>query len=337
MNSNIPKVVLITGATGAIGPCVVHAFHLAGCQIRTFSTIPPTEGIFPQNVEAVIGDVTDPAAVRSAMLNVDAAIHLAALLHVFNPSPQLNERYEKINVDGTRNVVDAAIGSCVKRIVLFSTIAVYGRSKDGDILTEQSTTQPETCYAQTKLAAEQIVLAAHASDGKPLGTVLRLGAVYGSRIKGNYERLAQALARKRFIPIGSGLNRRTMIYDKDVGHAALLAALHPTAAGRIFNVTDGKFHTMNEIILSICSALGRKPPQFSLPAGPARLLVDLVEKITEMIGIKALLTKAMIDKYTEDMAVDGSLIQKELGFIPAYDLKKGWTEAIGVMRLCKIL
>jgi UDP-glucose 4-epimerase len=128
-----------------------------------------------------------------------------------------------------------------------------------------SPTHPDTFYAKTKRAAEQIVLNARDPNGQPLGTVLRLGAVYGSRIKGNYEQLTHALARNRFIPIGDGLNRRTLVYDKDVGRAAALAVFHPAAAGRIFNVTDGKFHTLNEIIESICSALGRKPPWLSLP------------------------------------------------------------------------
>jgi len=130
-----------------------------------------------------------------------------------------------------------------------------------------ATLHPDTFYAQTKLAAEQIVLNAKRNGGQPLGTVLRLGAVYGSRIKGNYERLTHALARNRFIPIGSGLNRRTLVYHQDVGRAAALAISHPAAAGRVFNVTDGKFHILKEIIESICSALGRKPPRLSLPVG----------------------------------------------------------------------
>ena len=55
---------------------------------------------------------------------------------------------------------------------------------------------PDTFYAQTKRAAEQIVLNAGGADGQPLGAVLRLGAVYRSRVKGNYERLTRALAGK---------------------------------------------------------------------------------------------------------------------------------------------
>ena len=191
-----------------------------------------------------------------------------------------------------------------------------------------SPTHPDTFYAQTKLAAERIVLNSRGADGQPLGTVLRLGAVYGSRIKGNYERLTYALASHRFIPIGNGSNRRTLVYDKDVGRAAALAVSHPAAAGRVFNVTDGTFHTLNEIIESICSALGRKPPRLSLPVGPTRTLIGLIEKGSHAIGLKTPVTRAIIDKYTEDIAVDGSLIQKQLGFVPQYDLKTGWEETI---------
>jgi UDP-glucose 4-epimerase len=228
-------------------------------------------------------------------------------------------------------MVEAAIKAGVKRVVLFSTIAVYGQA-EGQVLNEQSPTHPATFYAQTKRAAEQIVLNARGAGGQPLGTVLRLGAVYGSRIKGNYGRLTRALARHRFISIGNGLNRRTLVYDKDVGRAAVLAVSHPAAAGRVFNVTDGEFHTLNEIIESICSALGRKPPRLSLPIGPTRTLIGLIEKGSRAIGIKPPITREMIDKYTEDIAVDGSLIQKELDFVPQYNLKTGWEETIREMR-----
>jgi UDP-glucose 4-epimerase len=321
------KLVLITGATGAVGPRVVHALDQAGFLIRSFSVDTPTSGMFPQSVEVLIGDVTDQVAVQSAMQGVDAVVHMAALLHIVNPPPELREKYERVNIGGTATVVEAAIKAGVKRVVLFSTIAVYGPS-DGRVLNEMSPTHPDTFYAQTKCAAEQIVLNARGADGKPLGAVLRLGAVYGSRIKGNYERLAHALARHRFIPIGNGLNRRTLVYDKDVAHAAVLAVSHPVAAGQIFNVTDGEFHTLNEIIESICSALGRKLPRWSLPVGPVRIVAGLIEKGANAISIKAPVTRETVDKYTEDIAVDGSLIQQELGFVPQYDLKTGWEEII---------
>src|SRR4030067_282119 len=206
------------------------------------------------------------------MRGVDAIVHMAALLHIVNPPPEMREKYERVNVGGTATVIEAAIKAGVRRVVLFSTIAVYGRA-EGCVLNEMSLTHPDTFYAQTKLAAERLVLNSRGAGGQPLGTVLRLSAVYGSRIKGNYERLTHALARHRFIPIGSGLNRRTLVYDKDVGRAAALSVNHPAAAGQVFNVIDGTFHAVSEIIESICSALGRKPPRMPLPFGPARTLI----------------------------------------------------------------
>lgn len=325
------KFVLVTGATGAIGPHVVHELHQAGYRIRTFSIDAPASGMFPPNVEVVIGDVTNKVAVESAMRGVDAFVHMAALLHIVNPPPETREKYERINVGGTATVVASAIKAGVKRVVFFSTIAVYGPS-DGCVLDEMSPAHPDTFYAQTKRDAEQIVLNVRGADGQPFGTVLRLGAVYGSRIKGNYERLTHALARHRFIPVGNGLNRRTLIYDKDVGRAAVLAVSHPAATGRIFNVTDGAFHTLNEIIESICYALGRRPPRLSLPVGLSRVVAAIIEKGGHSMSIKSPGIRAMIEKYIEDIAVDGSLIQKDLGFVPQYDLQTGWEEAIREMR-----
>ena len=206
------------------------------------------------------------------------------------------------------------------------------RKTNSPVLDENSPVQPDTFYAQTKLAAEQIVLNARGADGQPLGTVLRLGAVYSSRIKGNYERLTQALARNRFIPIGDGRNRRTLVYDQDVARAAALAVSHPAAAGRVFNVTDGGFHTLNEIIESICSALGRKPPRLSLPVGPVRFAAGIVEDLVRLVGRQAQISRATIEKYTEDIAVDSSRIRTELGFKPQYDLRSGWQETVQEMR-----
>lgn len=325
------QLVLITGATGAVGPLVVGAFADAGYSVRTLSLDSPPRNGWPENVEAITGDVTDAALVQDAVCGADAVIHLAALLHIFNPPPELRARYESINVGGTANVVNAAVRAGVKRVVLFSTIAVYGQS-GGRIIDEDTPPCPDTFYAGTKLAAEKIVLAAKDKEGRNIGTVLRLGAVYGSRVKGNYEKLTRALARRRFIPVGPGKNRRTLIYDKDVAGAAILAAFHPAAAGKVFNVTDGQFHPLNEIIEAICRALGRKAPQIFLPLELVRSIAGLIEKAGRLSGLRLPAVKAMIDKYTEDIAVEGSLIRKELGFTSRYDLQQGWNDALYEMK-----
>lgn len=328
--NHMPRV-LVTGATGAVGPRVVASLVEAGYGIRTLSLDSPPPGLWPEGIETQIGDITGHSVVQTAMRGIDVVIHLAALLHIVNPPPELQPEYERINVGGTATVVEAARQAGVGRLVFFSTIAVYGDSAGG-VLTEDSPPRPDSFYAQTKLDAERIVLAVKREDGKPLGTVLRLGAVYGARIKGNYRRLLLALARGRFALIGPGNNRRTLVYDKDVARAALLAVFHPDAAGRVFNVTDGKFHTMNAIIETLCDALGSRPPRLTLPAGSVRVLAGLIEDGARVCGLRSPIVRATVDKYTEDVAVDGRRFCAQIGFVPQYDLAAGWRETVAEMR-----
>ena len=324
-------IILVTGATGAVGPRVVQSLHDAGYHIRTLSLDTPRPGSFPDGVEVLMGDVTDSSAVQSAMRGVGTVIHLAALLHIVNPPPPLRVEYERINVGGTATVVEAAVQASVKRLVFFSTIAVYGDSA-GQVLTEDSLPHPDTFYAQTKLAAERIVLDAKRSDGRPLGVVLRLSAIYGARIKGNYQRLLRSLAHGQFIPVGDGRNRRALIHDCDVARAAVLAMQHLAAPGRIYNVSDGEFHTLNEIVTTMCESLGRNPPRLSLPVHAVRWMAGVLEDAARLVGHDSPVGRATIDKYTEDVAVDSSRIRTELGFVPHYDLATGWRETVQEMR-----
>lgn len=331
MRKNSDAMVLVTGATGAVGPRVVQALHEAGYRIRTLSLDKLAGAQWPGDIDMQSGDVTDAGAVRAAMQGIDAVVHLAALLHIVNPPPALRARYEQINVGGTATVIQESLQAGVRRVVLFSTIAVYGPS-EGNILNESSPPRPDTFYAQTKLAAEDIVLKARRADGKAMGTVLRMGAIYGARIKGNYRRLLQSLAHGRFVPLGEGNNRRTLVYDKDAARAAVLAVCHASAAGGVFNVSDGRFHPLKDIIAAMCRALGRRPPRWSLPVRPVRAAVGVLEDMLRCSGVRSPVGRSTIDKFTEDIAVEAERIQRELGFGPQYGLETGWKETVREMR-----
>lgn len=334
--SDSARRVLVTGATGVLGISIVREFIGAGYAVRTFSLDASMSGMFPASVVVLDGDITDAARVEAAMQNVDVVIHLAALLHIENPTPSLRAKYERINVDGTASVVKAARAANVSRVVFFSTIAVYGPT-NGRVVNETCPVAPDTMYAQTKYAAEQIVREAVRSDGIPLGTVLRLGAVYGARLKGNYLRLVRSLARRRFVPIGRGLNRRTLVYVDDVARAARLAAEHPAACGNLYNVTDGQIHPLREILDAMCAALGQKPLRMRVPAPLAYAGVDLVQAAGKIAGQEFGLWRSTLDKYMEDVAVDGTLIQRELGFVPQFDLTNGWNATVREMQILHLL
>ena len=314
-------VALVTGATGAIGPAVVAALSKTH-EVRTFSRQPPTAGLFPTPVTPFLGDVSDAAALRPAARGAEVIVHLAALLHMVDPPPETRTEYERVNVHGTAAVIDAACSGAVSRVVLMSTIAVYG---SGARLDEDSPVHPETFYGQTKASAERVALAAQQPDGRPLATVLRSAAVYGPRVTGNYERLVRALARGRFVPIGGGDNRRTLIFDQDLAAAVALAATHPAAAGRIYNVSDGTAHPLREIIAAICDALGRREPRWHAPVEPVRLALRAASVVDRRLP-------RMLEKYLEEVAVDASRIQAELGFKAATSLADGWRTTVAEMR-----
>lgn len=319
--------VFVTGATGAVGPVVVEALVAAGYGVRALVRQEPAAGLLPATVELVIGDLQDTATLQRAMAGCTAVVHMAGLLHIVNPPPSLQAAYEAVNVTGTANVLAAAQAQGIARVVFFSTIAVYG---DGgsQTFTETTPPRPTTLYGASKLAAEGLVLQARRADGLPLGVVLRLAAVYGRRVKGNYQRLLTALARGRFVPLGRGANVRTLVYERDVAAATLLALQAPAAAGQIYNVTDGTVHSLHDIKVAICDALGRRPPRVYLPVGPLRLLVGVVEDAFALVGRPAPIGRATVAKYLEEIRVDGRRLQQELGFCPRYALAAGWAEVV---------
>jgi UDP-glucose 4-epimerase len=320
---------LVTGATGAVGPAVVAALSCRYA-VRTLSRTPPPEGLLPPSVTPITGDVNDRAVVRRAARGADAIVHLAGLLHIVNPPIAMRAEYERVNVGGTAAIIDAAMTEGIRRVVTLSTIAVYGYQRAGERLTEQSGTHPDTLYGETKLAAEQVALAARRTDGAPLATVLRAAAVYGPRVKGNYQRLVRALAKRRFVPIGRGDNVRTLVFVDDLASAIALAVEDSRAAGGVYNVSDGTSHPLAQIIAAICAALGRRPPSWHAPAGPVRALLRAASIVNPQLP-------RTLDKYLEAVDVDATKIQRELGFRPATPLADGWAATVAHMRRTGIL
>ena len=325
---------LVTGATGAVGPRLVEALRHGGWAVRVLRQ--PGSGPVSAGLDVVEGDVTDADAVQRAVAGVDTVFHLAALLHVLDPAPALAAEYRRVNVEGTRSVVGAARACGARRVVFFSTITVYGYARR-EAFTESHPCEPDTFYGRTKLDAEQVVLAARRDDGQPLGTVLRLAAVYGPGIKGNYARLARAVARGRFVGVGPGENRRALVHDRDVVTAALLAAEHPVAPGHVYNVSDGEPHRLRDIIDAVAAAAGRRAPRVHVPVPVALGLAAVAERAARLVGMTPPVTRATIAKYVEDVVVDASRIRRELGFEPRVGLAEGWRDTLDGLRARHVL
>ena len=318
------KAALVTGATGAIGLPLIEALLMEGYSVRALVRAALGSQMLPATVETVVGDIGDRRTLTRAVEDVDTVFHLAAKLHllVHDAESSLRDDYERVNVDATRTLAEVSRRTGVRRLVYFSTIAVYGPSRPGEILNEASPPRPESVYAESKLRGEAAAM--HAFDV----VILRLAAVYGRRVKGNYQRLVRSIQRGRFMRLGRGTNRRTVVHQHDVARAAILAAEHAPSGG-LYNVTDGEVHEVRDIVGAIAGALGRRLIPGYLPVTPARFVIGMIEDALLRTGRRPAIGRHLIDKLTEDVAVSGRRIQMELGFRSTFDLAAGWREALG--------
>lgn len=318
-----PQHVLVTGATGMVGPALVHHLTRVGYRVRALVRRAPAPGLLPSSVDLVEGDITRPETLPNALEGVNVVFHLAAKLHINDPSPQLSSEYKRVNIEGTRHLAQAAVAAGVERFVHFSTINVYGPAREGRIYHEGDAPEPDTIYARSKLEAERLALATH-----PGTTVLRLAAVYGPRMSGNYPLLLKALRKGITVMVGDGQNRRTLVYVDDVAHAAIAAARSDRAIHETYNVTDGQVHSFDTIARAMQQALGKRERMLYLPVAPILFGINAVARLSRIIGLKVPISSSLIHKLTEDLAVSGERLCSELDFEPQYKLDDGWKSAI---------
>ncbi|MBF0100893.1 MAG: NAD-dependent epimerase/dehydratase family protein [Desulfobacterales bacterium] len=316
---------LITGASGQIGLALIEHLIKKDYRVRILIHQNPISFPLVQLVTPYWGNILNPDSLHKAMKGVDVVFHLAGLTHTKHNNKIRLADYERINVQGTKHIVEIAKRERVTKIVYFSTISVYGRSVEDKLLNEYSIAQPSTAYAKTKYKAEEMVMNACSFTGNPMGVVLRLASVYGDRIKGSFAALRKAIQQGWFIPIGSGNNHRSMVHEKDVAQAAELAATKSNAIGQIYNVTDGQSYTMNQLLSLIYSSLNKSKPNYYLPDSLVHFILRrlaYLQAIRYHNRIERL--QSQLSLWVENTGVNGQKIQEELGYQPQYHFEDTW-------------
>jgi UDP-glucose 4-epimerase len=311
--------VLITGATGTIGPTLVQHLLDQGYSVRTFQRRPSHQ---PPSVQAFHGEITNRAALRPALTGVDAVLHLAALLHIEHPGADTLPQYERINVEGTRTLVQTIAEVGVQRLVYFSTVKVYGRAQREPV-TEVLPPQPKTIYAQTKLAGEQIVLSQDALEP----VVLRLSAIFGPRVRGSWSRLVGAIRQGIFLPVGDLHNRRSLTAVADVATAAQLALSTPAMSGQIYNLVGYEDPSLHDILHAMYSAAGRTMPLLRLPVPLVAAGVEGGERLFRLLGRHFPVPREAFDQLVQDEVYSGGKL-RALGFAPQHSLLESWRLAM---------
>jgi len=230
------------------------------------------------------GDVRDRAVVDAAMTGCDAVIHGAARVGVTGAW----EEFLSVNVEGTANVLAAARGRGVSRVVHVSTpsVAHAGHALVGAGAETAVTGRRGAFYAESKALAEETALAANASD---LAVVaVRPHLVWGPGDTQLVGRIVERARRNRLVLVGEGSSLVDTTYLDDAAGAlvAALDALRPGSpcAGRAYVVAGGEPRTVRELFEGICRAAGVPFTPRTIPFGAALRLGSLVESLWSRFG-----------------------------------------------------
>ena len=312
--------VLVTGASGFIGPSLCRRLQAQGKQVIAVMRR-PAAGPWDQAYALTLGRDKVP---DELLEGVDSVFHLAGKAHALADGPQAEEEYRLSNLQSTLDLLTAARGHPVRAFVYISSVKAMGEGGE-EIEDETTEPNPRTPYGLTKLAAERQLLEGGAI---PHPVVLRPSLVYGPDPKGYLALLIGAVRGGWFPPLPDVGNGRSMIHRDDLVEAMLLAAADPRAAGRTYLVADAEPYSTRQIYAAICNALGRTVPGWHLPLGLLRLAAGAGDAIGGLRGRRFFFDSDVLAKFIGSARYDGGLIRRELGFEPTRTLPGSMKEIV---------
>ncbi len=247
---------LVTGATGLLGSHIVEQLRKRDrptrVLVRPGSDI---EWLRTQGVEFAEGDVTRPETLAAACAGVDAVYHSAAKVGDWGPW----EEFQRVTIDGTRNILEAAIAAQVRRFVHISSISTYGYYTKDQVIDETADLGYKlykwAYYSKSKVAAEKIVWQAHRQNRIEL-SVIRPAWIYGPRDRTTIARLYRMIKAGQAKILGRGDNRLNVVYAGNVAEGAILAADKPEANGEAFNCSNDGEITQQEYFDLLARTIG---------------------------------------------------------------------------------
>jgi dihydroflavonol-4-reductase len=312
--------VLVTGATGFTGGHLARHLRRSGNEVAALvrpSSVGKAQGLAADGIEIREGDLTDAAAVRRASAGVEVVYHIAA---TYREAGQSDTAYTRVNVDGTRNVLEGALAEKVRRVVHCSTGGVHGHIQHPPA-NENAPLAPGDVYQRTKLQAEQ--LASRFGRERNLDVVVvRPIGIYGPGDL-RFLKMFRGLARGRFPMLGSGKVFYHLTYIDDLVRGFELCGTVPAAAGRTYILAGPRYTTLGALVELVAKELGVQPPRLHLPVWPVWLAGALCEAVCVPLKIEPPLYRRRVDFYSKSRAFDTTRARQELGYNPTVDLETG--------------
>ncbi|HEY6620821.1 MAG TPA: hopanoid-associated sugar epimerase [Steroidobacteraceae bacterium] len=302
---------LVTGATGFVGAAVARALLREHWQVRVLARRgSDRRNLKGLDAEVFEGDLNDADSLQRAAQGCDALFHVAADYRLGARDP---EELYRTNVEGTRNVLDAAHRSGVRRIVYTSSVATIGIPADGTPGDEQSVNSLENMighYKRSKYLAEEVAREA-AQDGISVVIVSPSTPVGPGDVKPTPtgQLVLDAAAGRMPAYVDTGLN---IVHVDDVAAGHLLAYERGNAGERY--ILGGEDMSLREILEVIARLEGRNPPRVRLPYGVVLPLAYLAEGFAKLSGRSGRITLEGVRMSRKKMFFSSAKAARELGY-----------------------
>ncbi len=315
---------LVTGASGFIGGRLARRLSQQGyavrCLVRTCSNTSLLEEL---NVELAVGDLTNAHSLTRAVNGCEHVLHCGALVSDWATVAEISA----INVDGTRDLLEASVAASVRRFVHISTTDVYGYPQD-EVDETYTTARFSNWYAQTKLQAEAEVRRMQAA-GALETVILRPATVYGPGSAEVIGEIARAIKGRHMLLIDRGRPNAGLCYVENLIDAALLALEHDAAPGNAFNVSDVLDVTWKQLTDDLADGLGCPRVRWSIPYGLALGLGFTLEHgyrlLRRSTGLSAspLLSRQAVQVLGKNQVFSNQKLREILGWEPHINYAEG--------------
>lgn len=283
---------LVTGASGFLGSTIANMAAERGIPVRGLVRRNSDRSrLSHANISLAEGDMADASSLAAALRGVEAVIHCAATTSASAPDMELSRR---INVEGTRALVDECRKSGVRRYVQISSQSALPHNR--------------SAYGSTKYLADEIV------RGSQLDwTILKPGLIYGSGKAGVFSKVVEFTVKFPVVPVlGSGKHLQSPVHVEDVAWAALECLTSPSTLHREYDLGGRNSMTFDEMIQSILSAGNKRKPLLHLPLP----LCMALARTLEMVMKNPPVTTDNVRGVKVAQPIDNSAAQRDFGYAP---------------------
>ena len=310
---------LVTGGNGFLGRQVVSALQDRGDTVRVLA-LPSeeTSWLRQRGVAVYSGDVRDFDTLVAPVHGVNAVLHLAGLMGVWQPMAD----YHAVNVVGTANVCRAALAE-EARLVHVSSWTVYGMGL-GKPVHEAFPLKPlGEPYSMTKAAGDMVVQRMIVDDRLP-AVIVRPGTIFGPGDHLNFARTADRLRGRRNVLVGSGDNALPLVYAADVVQGLLRALDDERAIGQAYNITNDEPLTQREFLSTIAREIGAAPPRLRVSYGAFYAGACVAEHLATLTRSREpIVTRHGVALFGTDNRHSIDKARRELGYVPQIGLLEG--------------